>query len=106
MAALLLRLLYNLFPQIDWGFVFVDDFCWLLRLPTGPQFTRGSSGHTSGTGHASQLEEDSPGRDQYMAPVHDSPGPSSSPDGGPKAHQGHGTPGGTRQRSPHVSKSH
>ena len=25
--------------QIDWGFVFVDDFCWLLRLPTGPQFT-------------------------------------------------------------------
>ena len=39
MAALLLRLLYYLFPQIDWGFVFVDDFCWLLRLPTGPQFT-------------------------------------------------------------------
>ena len=39
MAALLLRLLYNLFPQTDWGFVFVDDFCWLLRLPTGPQFT-------------------------------------------------------------------
>ena len=39
MAALLLRILYYLFPQIDWGFVFVDDFCWLLRLPTGPQFT-------------------------------------------------------------------
>ena len=38
MAALLLRILYYLFPQIDWGFVFVDDFCWLLR-PTGPQFT-------------------------------------------------------------------
>ena len=19
------------FPQVDWGFVFVDDFCWLLR---------------------------------------------------------------------------
>ena len=30
---------HYLFPQIDWGFVFVDDFCWLLRLPTGPQFT-------------------------------------------------------------------
>ena len=30
-AALILRLLYNLFPQVDWGFVFVDDFCWLLR---------------------------------------------------------------------------
>ena len=39
MAALLLRILYYLFPQIDWGFVFVDDFCWLLRLPTGPQYT-------------------------------------------------------------------
>ena len=33
MAALLLRLLYRLFPQVDWGFVFVDDFCWILRLP-------------------------------------------------------------------------
>jgi hypothetical protein len=30
-AALILRLLYNIFPQVDWGFVFVDDFCWLLR---------------------------------------------------------------------------
>ena len=39
MAALLLRLLYYIFPQVDWGFVFVDDFCWLLRLPTGTAFT-------------------------------------------------------------------
>lgn len=31
MAALLLRLLYFLFPEIDWGFVFVGDFCWILR---------------------------------------------------------------------------
>jgi len=31
-AALILRLLYKLFPQIDWGFVFVDDFCWILRM--------------------------------------------------------------------------
>ena len=30
-AALILRLLYNIFPQVDWGFVFVDDFCWILR---------------------------------------------------------------------------
>lgn len=30
-AALILRILYYLFPQVDWGFVFVDDFCWLLR---------------------------------------------------------------------------
>ena len=31
MAALLLRLVYNIFPLAEWGFVFVDDFCWLLR---------------------------------------------------------------------------
>ena len=31
MAALLLRILYALFPTLDWGFVYVDDFAWLLR---------------------------------------------------------------------------
>ena len=31
LAALLLRVLYALFPQVDWNFVFVDDFLWLLR---------------------------------------------------------------------------
>ncbi|CAE7692891.1 MKK3 [Symbiodinium sp. KB8] len=31
MAALLLRLTYAVFPEVDWGFVFVDDFAWLLR---------------------------------------------------------------------------
>ena len=31
MAALLLRLMYYTFPEVDWGFVFVDDFCWILR---------------------------------------------------------------------------
>ena len=41
-----------------------------------------------------------------MARVRDPPDHTSCPDGGAKAHQGHGTPGGTRQRSPHVSKSH
>ena len=30
-TALLLRLLYYLFPMVDWAFVFVDDFCSLLR---------------------------------------------------------------------------
>ena len=30
MAALLLRLIYLIFPEAGWGFVFVDDFCWLL----------------------------------------------------------------------------
>jgi hypothetical protein len=31
MAALLIRLLYALFPNVDWQFVYVDDFIWLLR---------------------------------------------------------------------------
>lgn len=34
MAALLLRLTYMIFFQVDWGFVFVDDFCWILRAGT------------------------------------------------------------------------
>ena len=34
MDALLLRMTYMIFPQIDWGFVFVDDFCWILRKGT------------------------------------------------------------------------
>ena len=34
MAALLLQLLYHIFPMVDWGFVFVADFCWLLRRVT------------------------------------------------------------------------
>ena len=31
MAALLIRLLYSIFPNVDWQFVYVDDFIWLLR---------------------------------------------------------------------------
>ena len=31
MAALILRILYGMFPMVDWSFVFVDDFCWILR---------------------------------------------------------------------------
>ena len=39
MAALLLRILYALFPEVDWGFVFVDDFCWVLRASNAPWLT-------------------------------------------------------------------
>ena len=39
MAALLLRLCCMVFPHIDWGFVFVDDFCWLLRTDTATEDT-------------------------------------------------------------------
>ena len=31
MAALLIRLLYAFFLNVDWQFVYVDDFIWLLR---------------------------------------------------------------------------
>ena len=34
MAALLLRILYYMFPLVDWQFVYVDDFAWLLRKET------------------------------------------------------------------------
>eukprot|EP00435_Cladocopium_sp_Y103_P065393 s78_g27.t1 len=34
MAASILRLVCYIFPDIDWGFVFVDDFCWILRSTT------------------------------------------------------------------------
>ena len=33
MAALLLRVLYAIFPEIAWQFVYVDDFAWVLRGP-------------------------------------------------------------------------
>ena len=56
LAALLLRVLYALFPQVDWNFVFVDDFLWLLR-------SEGAviAGHSPGIGHPTQLEEDALG---------------------------------------------
>lgn len=39
MAALLLRLLCRLVPAVHWGFVFVDDFCWILRQSRAPRHT-------------------------------------------------------------------
>ena len=30
-ASLVLRLLYYIFPQLDWHLVFVDDYYWVLR---------------------------------------------------------------------------
>ena len=30
-ASLVLRLLYYIFPRVDWHLVFVDDYCWVLR---------------------------------------------------------------------------
>ena len=33
------RMAALVFPHIDWGFVFVDDFCWLLRTDTATEDT-------------------------------------------------------------------
>ena len=33
------RLCYFLFPEIDWGFVFVDDFCWIVRAENAQWLT-------------------------------------------------------------------
>ena len=35
-AAALLRILYAVFPWVDWAYVFVDDFAWLLRAKNAP----------------------------------------------------------------------
>ena len=31
-----MKIVYAVFPEVDWGFVFVDDFAWLLRKSTSP----------------------------------------------------------------------
>ncbi len=36
MAALTIRILYYLFPQILWAFVYVDDYIFILRADTAP----------------------------------------------------------------------
>ena len=55
MAALLLRIVYAVFPAIDWGFVFVDDFAWLLQ------------GHLANLHSTVELEEDGPRPHEHVA---------------------------------------
>ena len=50
LAALLLRVLYALFPQVDWNFVFVDDFR-LLRSEGAVNVGGGIAGYSPGIGH-------------------------------------------------------
>ena len=37
MAALLIRMLYDIYPSIRWAFVYVDDYIFILRADTAPQ---------------------------------------------------------------------
>ncbi len=39
MAALTIRILYNLFPDILWAFVYVDDYIFILKKDTAPQLS-------------------------------------------------------------------
>ena len=67
MAALFMRILYSLFPELDWQFVFVDDFLWLLKAGF---LSRDGDGNNAGPpllGDPAQLEEDLDGRNQHMA---------------------------------------
>ena len=59
LAALLLRVLYALFPQVDWNFVFVEFIVALKR--GGSERGGGIAGHSPGIGHPTQLEEDALG---------------------------------------------
>ena len=68
MAALLLRITYLVFYEVDWGFVFVDDFCWILRTESA-NLGHHHLGHLPGLGCPTQLEENGPLRGQHMVRV-------------------------------------
>ena len=57
LAAVLLRLLYFAFPEVDCGFVFVDDFCWILRSTNCNLSHTSSLGFSLSPGNPLELEE-------------------------------------------------
>ena len=91
-VALLLRVLYALFPQVDWNFVFVDDFLWLLRRG-GSKLGGGAVGNTSsGRPPWNPCRTRTPRR---------SAGPPSAPRGG---RRGHDRPGQRVRHAPSTAK--
>ena len=65
LAALLLRVLHALFPQVDWNFVFVDDFLWLLCSEGAVNLAVALLATILALG--TQLEEDTFGGGQHVA---------------------------------------
>ena len=65
-ASLVLRLLYYIFPQVDWHLVFVDDYCWVLRCSRADW---SHPGHSSGAGSPAFLEEDGALPGQYLVGI-------------------------------------
>ena len=62
-ASLVLRLLYYIFPQVDWHLVFVDDYCWVLRC------SHSHPGYSAGAGSPAFLEENGALPDQYLVGI-------------------------------------
>ena len=81
LASILLRLLYHVYPMVDWGFVFVDDFCWLLRKSLAGPLTSAILLFLVGFWLPVELEEDSHRPLQHLVGVHHDPRPTTSPDG-------------------------
>ena len=65
LAAILLRVCYAVFPEIDWGFVFVDDVAWLLRKSGSRLMATSICLLLLALGYTPQLEEDALGGGQY-----------------------------------------
>ena len=67
-ASLVLRLLYYIFPQVDWHLVFVDDYCYPQMQPGGLG-RHGHPGYSAGAGSPAFLEEDGALPDQYLVGI-------------------------------------
>ena len=89
LASILLRLLYHVYPMVDWGFVFVDDFCWLLRKSLAGPLTKCHPPFSGGLWLPVELEEDSHRPLQHLVGVHHDPRPTTSPDGTYQTRIGH-----------------
>ena len=66
-ASLVLRLLYYIFPQVDWHLVFVDDYCWVLRCSRADWDATAS--YSAGAGSPAFLEKDGALPDQYLVGI-------------------------------------
>ena len=89
LASALLRLLYHVYPMVDWGFVFVDDFGWLLRKSLAGPLTSAILLFLVAFGCPFELEEDSYWPFQHLVGVHYDPRPTVGPDGTYQTWVGH-----------------
>ena len=89
LASALLRLLYHVYPMVDWGFVFVDDFCWLLRKSLAGPLTSAILLFLVAFGCPLSWGEDSYWPFQHLVGVHYDPRPTVGPDGAYQTRVGH-----------------